>query len=204
MRTFLSYPTILGKGLGVFHGYFHRNSQSDLSTVFLTVQCTCFNAQFARFLETSGQSILVIKFVPPDQLRKREYLLGTTSSPRRQGATTTPWPVERRGRKPENKTCTTISGKGCVFPFMWKGTTYNTCTARDASELWCPIKRHLSVRETYQWETCILGRCLFDKDQIKSCATTNHRACVFPFVYNNIKYWSCTLHAALRLSLIHI
>ena len=116
-------------------------------------------------------------------------------STRRQGATTTPLPLEQPDlwNKPDNKTCTTISGKGCVFPFVYKGTTYNTCTARDAEETWCPIILVGGWDSVYKWETCDLSRCLFYKDQLKSCATENHRACVFPFIYNNVKYWSCTL-----------
>ncbi|XP_022789314.1 fibropellin-1-like isoform X4 [Stylophora pistillata] len=53
------------------------------------------------------------------------------------------------GRKTDNH-----QGACCVFPFIYKGTTYNACTMADYSRFWC------SLTPTYSssWANCV-GSC---------------------------------------------
>ena len=41
-------------------------------------------------------------------------------------------PIRIGGRK-----CTTTKGKECVFPFEWKGKTYQECTSIGWNRMWC-------------------------------------------------------------------
>ena len=36
----------------------------------------------------------------------------------------------------------TIDGDKCMFPFQYKGVTYNDCTMADESKLWCITERN--------------------------------------------------------------
>ena len=51
--------------------------------------------------------------------------------------------------------CQTIHGEDCVFPFIYKGQTYNECTKEESINRWCAT----SVMEngeviTNHWEDC--------------------------------------------------
>nr|XP_060636643.1 uncharacterized protein LOC132778050 isoform X4 [Anolis sagrei ordinatus] len=70
-------------------------------------------------------------------------------------------------------------GKVCVFPFIYNGTIYNTCTNKNNSDgqFWCATTGN------------------YDKDkQWSYCADTRlgpNQPCIFPFTYNGKSYWSC-------------
>ncbi|XP_060137179.1 epididymal sperm-binding protein 1-like [Zootoca vivipara] len=66
-------------------------------------------------------------------------------------------------------------GRPCVFPFVYKGNTYNTCINKSSSRYWCATTGN------------------YDKDgKWSRCADTIGQHCVCPFIYNGKSYSSCT------------
>ena len=61
--------------------------------------------------------------------------------------------------------CQTIHGEDCVFPFIYKGQTYNECTKEESINRWCAT----GVMEngeviTNHWEDCNMASC-FDREE---------------------------------------
>ncbi|PFX26442.1 Seminal plasma protein BSP-30 kDa [Stylophora pistillata] len=81
-------------------------------------------------------------------------------------------------------------GRCCVFPFVYGGKTYNSCTKVAHHIFWC------SLDKVYKghWANCGL-RC----PPGKKTDNPHGRCCVFPFVYGGKKYKSCTTVAHHRL-----
>uniref|UniRef100_A0A8C4RNE8 Fibronectin type-II domain-containing protein n=1 Tax=Erpetoichthys calabaricus TaxID=27687 RepID=A0A8C4RNE8_ERPCA len=84
---------------------------------------------------------------------------------------------EREGKKLEGLIdgdwCTVFVLSTCVFPFIYKGQTYNSCTMTDYSSLWCATTSNFD--KDFQWTTCSTS------------------SCVFPFIYKGQIYNSCTM-----------
>nr|XP_020668994.1 epididymal sperm-binding protein 1-like [Pogona vitticeps] len=68
----------------------------------------------------------------------------------------------------------------CVFPFIYKGNTYNACTTEGMSDgkLWCANTSNYDVDK--QWVYC------------NATDADPKSLCVFPFIYNQKLYLSCT------------
>ena len=63
----------------------------------------------------------------------------------------------------------------CIFPFTYKGSTFNDCTLFDGDEEWCASK-------------------VYDNGTMKDwdyCSATN-MPCQFPFYYDGITFTECT------------
>merc|ERR1719510_2213810 len=71
----------------------------------------------------------------------------------------------------------TIKSDRCIFPFTYKGVTYNTCTKADSELAWCATEVHPSGKVVNQkWEDC-------DEYCPIECLTIQNKPCVFPFTY---------------------
>uniref|UniRef100_A0A8C4RP20 Fibronectin type-II domain-containing protein n=1 Tax=Erpetoichthys calabaricus TaxID=27687 RepID=A0A8C4RP20_ERPCA len=70
----------------------------------------------------------------------------------------------------------------CVFPFIYKGQTYNSCTMTDYSSLWCATTSNFD--KDFQWTTC---------SNVYSGNSFDSSTCVFPFIYKGQTYTSCTM-----------
>ncbi|XP_067326641.1 epididymal sperm-binding protein 1-like [Anolis sagrei] len=70
----------------------------------------------------------------------------------------------------------------CVFPFIYEGVSYNACTTEGMSDgkLWCASTSNYDVDK--KWVYCNATGA--DADQKSPC--------VFPFIYNQKIYLSCT------------
>ncbi|XP_051780252.1 epididymal sperm-binding protein 1-like [Erpetoichthys calabaricus] len=71
----------------------------------------------------------------------------------------------------------------CVFPFIYKGQTYNSCTMTDYSSLWCATTSNFD--KDFQWTTCSSAPVVTEKPKVSTC--------VFPFIYKGQTYNSCTM-----------
>merc|ERR1712183_199361 len=71
-------------------------------------------------------------------------------------------------------------GDQCIFPFTYKGVTYNTCTKADSELAWCATEVHASGK----------GDC--DESCPTECLTRQNNPCVFPFTYKGEVYNQCT------------
>merc|ERR1711976_692003 len=93
-------------------------------------------------------------------------------------------------------TVCTANGKECVFPFKYKGITYNTCTKveSDNGKAWCALKLDSKGDVIIgQWADCD-SVCLVETNPRGpgSKCTANGQNCVFPFKYKGKEYNSCT------------
>ncbi|XP_078357869.1 matrix metalloproteinase-9-like isoform X2 [Oculina patagonica] len=73
-------------------------------------------------------------------------------------------------------------GRCCVFPFVYQGVSYDSCTRINSNKLWCS----LDAIYAGQWANC--GKC----PSGKNTEDPQGRCCVFPFVYKGVSYDSCT------------
>ncbi|KAJ1158371.1 hypothetical protein NDU88_011062 [Pleurodeles waltl] len=64
----------------------------------------------------------------------------------------------------------------CVFPFIYKGVTYQNCTTKDYSTEWCATTSNYD--RDHRWIRC------YDR--------AINPACVFPFIYKGVTYQNCT------------
>ncbi|XP_062994256.1 uncharacterized protein LOC134406668 [Elgaria multicarinata webbii] len=71
----------------------------------------------------------------------------------------------------------------CVFPFIYKGKSYITCTSEGSTEqpLWCATTQNYD--RDRRWKLCALKEYGGNSDG---------EACVFPFVYLGHTYYTCT------------
>merc|ERR1711942_212003 len=84
--------------------------------------------------------------------------------------------------------CKTTKGQDCVFPFTFKGVTYQKCTQKGHTGAWCSTKTNWKGQHVGgHW-----GNCLPSCHSDTPCTTTKGERCVFPFTYAGEAYQTCT------------
>ncbi|CAB4058561.1 MMP9 [Lepeophtheirus salmonis] len=87
--------------------------------------------------------------------------------------------------------CKTVDGVYCVFPFVYQGTSYNSCTNADyGSTFWCATAVGTGNVVT-SYGTCSTD-CQSSSSGSTVCETASGDSCVFPYIYNKVNYVSCT------------
>ncbi|XP_026577895.1 matrix metalloproteinase-9-like [Pseudonaja textilis] len=78
-----------------------------------------------------------------------------------------------------------LAGKGssCVFPFVFNGRPYSSCTRDGAidEQLWCSTTSNYDTDGL--WKPCVLQ---------EHGGNSGGKSCVFPFVYKNQTFYTCT------------
>jgi len=59
----------------------------------------------------------------------------------------------------QSKACKSENGRDCVFPFKYKGTTYNQCTKKGSKKAWCAneVNERTGVAVSGEWADCEAG-----------------------------------------------
>merc|ERR1719350_1617976 len=65
----------------------------------------------------------------------------------------------------EQGTCKSVSGDKCIFPFTYKGTSYNTCTNTESANglVWCATEVRGENSVAYNWDDCS-SDCFVERD----------------------------------------
>ncbi|XP_067388874.1 epididymal sperm-binding protein 1-like [Emydura macquarii macquarii] len=75
------------------------------------------------------------------------------------------------------------AGKSCAFPYIYKNKIRHTCISEgwNSEKLWCSTTKNYDTDK--RWTHCSMP----DYDH-----PTHGKPCVFPFIYNNFKFHTCT------------
>ncbi|XP_042331320.1 matrix metalloproteinase-9-like [Sceloporus undulatus] len=74
----------------------------------------------------------------------------------------------------------------CIFPFNYNGKIYSSCTTDGSSDgkLWCSLTRNFD--EYPKWTYC---------EPSEYEGNSKGKPCVFPFIYRNRTFYTCTNEA---------
>nr|XP_016851287.1 PREDICTED: epididymal sperm-binding protein 1-like [Anolis carolinensis] len=89
-------------------------------------------------------------------------------------------------------------GKPCVFPFIYRDRTFHTCTNENSEDgrFWCATTGNYDKDK--QWRYCAESSKSEIKDRreklghFKSSCNSNGKPCVFPFIYRDHTFHTCT------------
>merc|ERR1711868_348964 len=91
-----------------------------------------------------------------------------------------------------SKDCLSSKGFPCIFPFNYKGQTFNKCTLFDSKDnkAWCAV----AVNENGDMTS--FGNCIMASCEDKCVADGTGEPCIFPFnfygrTWNKCKQWNC-------------
>ena len=83
----------------------------------------------------------------------------------------------------------------CIFPFIFKDKTYNSCTKVESksNEFWCATYVNDTSHFQDFWAKCE-DFCDSENadNEIETCVPLVETSCKFPFIYGNKTYNSCT------------
>ena len=100
-------------------------------------------------------------------------------------------PAPTPGSEPPS-TCRTTDFTPCVFPFVFRGVEYTSCTTdHDPNgDLWCSTRTDSNTNKHISgfWGVCEQDTC----EPVCTMQTEEGTNCVFPFVYKNIAHQQCT------------
>ncbi|XP_039213795.1 seminal plasma protein PDC-109-like [Crotalus tigris] len=93
--------------------------------------------------------------------------------------------------------CADITPHSCVFPFIYQGKSYSSCTEVDSlNHSWCATTSNYD--KSPQWKYCAIKSLTylyfwgeFSVLIFSSFSILVPRPCVFPFIYQGKSYSSC-------------
>ena len=89
--------------------------------------------------------------------------------------------------------CRTLEGDSCIFPFSYKGVTYQSCTKTDSVLAWCATEVTSSGKVVNKkWGDCKECGAPGDELNPRECRTKRNTPCVFPFTYKGEVHNQCT------------
>nr|XP_040573963.1 matrix metalloproteinase-9-like [Lepeophtheirus salmonis] len=154
----------------------------------------------ALFLESNGQTKATpaqsIKTTQPLKETPTTVITTTTTAPptttTAPPTTTTAPPTTTAAPTPPPKTCGTVTGNPCIFPFIYAENIYVSCTTTDNGGIpWCATTLY-PTGFAHVYDTCNSACATEQTNQPNTCKTVTGRNCLPGFDYNDISYPQCT------------